>query len=123
MIRFQPADIARIEGYHAHVYYNPDSRDLAERLREAIGTAFTVQLGRWHDRPVGPHPQSMYQVAFEVAEFSRLVPWLMLNRCGLDVLVHPLTGDDYEDHARHALWLGRKLELDLESLRKADPPA
>jgi len=43
----------------------------------------------------------------------------MLNRGSLAVLVHPLTGDDYEDHAHHALWLGRVLSLDLESLRKA----
>ena len=112
------ADIIRIEGYHAHIYYEPSTRPRAERLREAIGAGFDVTLGRWHDRPVGPHPQSMYQVAFPVAEFPRLVPWLMLNRDGLDVLVHPLTGDDYEDHARHALWLGHVLALDLGSLRR-----
>jgi aromatic ring-cleaving dioxygenase len=111
------ADIDEIEGYHAHIYYDPESRPRAERLREAIGSAFEVQLGRWHDRPVGPHPQAMYQVAFSVAEFPRLVPWLMLNREGLTVLVHPRTGDDYEDHAHQALWLGRVLPLDLESLR------
>jgi DOPA 4,5-dioxygenase len=45
----------------------------------------------------------------------------MLNRAGLDVLVHPETGEDYEDHAYHALWLGRPLALDLESLRKPVP--
>jgi aromatic ring-cleaving dioxygenase len=112
-----PSDPARITGYHAHVYYAPETRGIAERLREAIGSGFTVQLGRWHDRPVGPHPTSMYQVAFPVEEFPRLVPWLMLNRAGLDVLVHPLTGDDYEDHATFALWLGTKLPLRLEMLR------
>ena len=107
-----------IQGYHAHIYYDPGTRAVAERLREAIGPAFDVRLGRWHDRPVGPHPKSMYQIAFPVSEFPRLVPWLMLNRAGLDVLVHPETGEDYEDHAYHALWLGRPLSLDLESLRK-----
>ena len=116
----QTGDIGRIEGYHAHVYYAPDTRPAAERLRAAIGAHFEVTLGRWHDRPVGPHPQSMYQVAFPGAEFSRLVPWLMLNRAGLSVLVHPLTGDDYADHAHFSLWLGTALPLDLGSLRKAD---
>jgi aromatic ring-cleaving dioxygenase len=111
-------DIGRIEGYHAHVYYDPETRAVAERLREAIGARFEVKLGRWHDRPVGPHPKSMYQLAFAVPEFSRLVPWLMLNRAGLSVLVHPVTGDDYEDHAYHPLWLGTALPLDLESLRE-----
>ena len=118
---FQPRATAGIQGYHAHIYYDPGTRAVAERLREAIGPAFDVRLGRWHDRPVGPHPKSMYQIAFPVSEFPRLVPWLMLNRAGLDVLVHPETGEDYEDHAYHALWLGRPLALDLESLRKVPP--
>lgn len=112
------ADTARIEGYHAHVYYDAATRPRAETLRSALGERFTVQLGRWHDVPVGPHPSAMYQVAFAVAEFPRLVPWLMLNREGLSILVHPLTGDDYEDHARFALWLGTPLPLKLEMLRR-----
>ena len=85
------ADLARIAGYHAHVYYEPTTRPQAERLRQAMGGRFAVTLGRWHDQPVGPHPQSMYQVAFAAAEFARLVPWLMLNRAGLSILVHPST--------------------------------
>jgi aromatic ring-cleaving dioxygenase len=111
------ADTVAIEGYHAHVYYDGATRPLAERLRGAIGERFEVRLGRWHDAPVGPHPRAMYQVAFAVAEFPRLVPWLMLNRDGLSILIHPLTGDDYDDHAHHALWLGTPLALDLEVLR------
>ncbi len=59
-----------------------------------MGDLFTVTLGRWHDVLVGPHRQSMYQVAFAREEFPRLVPWLMLNREGLSILVHPLTGDE-----------------------------
>jgi aromatic ring-cleaving dioxygenase len=39
------------------------------------------------------------------------VPWLMLNRAGLDVLVHPNTLAPRDDHLRHALWLGRVLPL------------
>lgn len=111
-------DPQSIEGYHAHIYYDAATRTAAERLREAIGAGFEVQLGRWHDRPVGPHPISMYQVAFPVAEFPRLVPWLMLNRAQLTVLVHPLTGDDYEDHATFPLWLGTPLPLKLEILKR-----
>jgi DOPA 4,5-dioxygenase len=112
------ADAARIEGYHAHIYYDAATRPLAERLRQAMGAHFAVTLGSWHDQPVGPHPQSMYQVAFAVAEFARLVPWLMLNRAGLSILVHPRTGNDYEDHARFPLWLGTPLPLRLEVLRQ-----
>ena len=74
------ADLSRIKGYHAHVYYSPQTRAVAERLRAAIGERFQARLGSWHDEPVGPHPVSMYQVAFAGEEFSGFVPWLMLNR-------------------------------------------
>ena len=115
------AEPERITGYHAHIYYDRDTRPLAERLREAIGSRFTVRLGRWHDEPVGPHPTSMYQVAFDTAEFARLVPWLMLNRGALDVLIHPETGNAFDDHTVHALWLGRALPLRLDVLRRVNP--
>lgn len=58
----------------------------------------------------------MYQLAFAPEEFGRIVPWLMLNRCGLDILIHPQTGDGYADHTEHACWLGAKLPLRLEVL-------
>jgi DOPA 4,5-dioxygenase len=60
----------------------------------------------------------MYQVAFAVDEFPRLVPWLMLNRGGLDVLVHPLAGSAYDDHTIYAMWLGDKLPLKLDVLKR-----
>jgi aromatic ring-cleaving dioxygenase len=112
-------DPARISGYHAHVYYDPArSRDRAELVRERVAAIFPdARLGRWHDEPVGPHPQAMYQVAFAADRLSAILPWLMLNRCGLTVLVHPETGDAYADHARHALWLGAVLPLRLDVLK------
>lgn len=112
-------DTIEIRGFHAHIYFEPASRDAAMRVREGLGTRFDVQLGRWHDKPIGPHPKSMYQVAFLPHQFGEVVPWLMLNREGLDILVHPTTGDDLADHVDHALWLGEKLELDIEPLRRA----
>jgi DOPA 4,5-dioxygenase len=114
------AAVARpITGYHAHIYYDEESRTAAAKLREDLDAAFEVRLGRWRDAPVGPHPRSMYQVAFAPDQFAELVPWLMLNRAGLVILVHPLTGDDRADHDAHALWLGEKLGLDLEALEPA----
>ena len=52
------------------------------------------------------------------SEFPRIVPWLMLNREGLSVLVHPMSGDAYLDHARFALWLGTPVELRLDVLKR-----
>lgn len=117
------APVETITGYHAHVYYDASNRAIAERCREALGRQFEVVLGRWHDPPVGPHPRSMYQVAFGVREFPRLVPWLMLNRAGLTVLVHPDTGDPLADHRDHALWLGEKLALNFKALEPRAPSA
>jgi DOPA 4,5-dioxygenase len=113
------ADPGIISGYHAHLYYAPETRSVAERLRAAIGENFPrVWIGSWHDEPVGPHPVPMYQVAFPVDEFPLLVPWLMLNREGLDILVHPLTDDSVADHTAFALWLGTPLPLHVEVLRR-----
>lgn len=114
------ADVAGpITGYHAHVYYDRDSRVAAAQLRDDLDRTFSVRLGRWREAPVGPHPRSMVQVAFAADQFAELVPWLMLHRGGLAVLVHPLTGDDRADHDAHALWLGHKLALDLDALELA----
>jgi DOPA 4,5-dioxygenase len=107
-----------ITGYHAHIYYDAASRERAAAVRAEIETKFAVRMGRWRDEPVGPHPQSMYQVAFAPEVFAELVPWLMLNRRGLTILVHPETGDDVADHDVHPMWLGGKLALDIEALRR-----
>lgn len=108
-----------IKGYHAHIYYSPTSKEQAANLREQIEQIFEVQMGRWRDDPVGPHPTSMYQVAFDVNEFSKIVPWLMINRKGLDILVHPETGNHLEDHRDGPLWLGEKLALNFEVFTQA----
>ena len=106
--------------YHAHIYYDPAAtKDRAARLRDRIAREFPdAKLGRWHDELVGPHPRSMYQVAFPHALFDTLVPWLMLNRDGLTILLHPETGDDYTDHTAHAVWFGAVLALRLEVFKR-----
>jgi len=44
------------------------------------------------------------------------VPWLAVNRKGLTVFVHGLSGDDIYDHTELVLWLGESVELDLSVL-------
>ena len=82
--------MAEIKGYHAHVYYNADTRKVAEVLRETIIRKFSVESSASSDEPRGPHPISQFNVIFQTEEFQKIVPWLMLNREGLDVLIHPL---------------------------------
>jgi aromatic ring-cleaving dioxygenase len=112
------ADPGSIRGYHAHIYYDRETRRHAAELRAALSERFDVALGRWRDEPVGPHPKAMYQVSFAPELFADFVPWLMLNRRGLTILVHPETGRDVPDHQDYPLWLGEKLDLDIELLKK-----
>ena len=60
----------------------------------------------------------MHQIAFPRELLAAFVPWLMLNRDGLTVLLHPETGDDYVDHTAHAAWFGAVLPLRLEMFRR-----
>jgi DOPA 4,5-dioxygenase len=114
-----PAEMtAEVHAYHAHIYYDAvRTRPAAEWVRARLAERFPAAvLGRWHDVPVGPHTQAMYQVAFAADLLPTLLPWLMLNRQGLDVLVHPETGRERADHTDHAAWLGAVLPLDVSRL-------
>ena len=115
-------DPRAIASYHAHIYYDPAAtKELAARLRERIGTEFPqAKVGRWHDELVGPHLQSMYQIAFPSGMLASFLPWLMLNRDGLTILLHPETGNGYRDHTRHAVWFGAVLPLRLEAFKSRD---
>jgi aromatic ring-cleaving dioxygenase len=110
-------DVTDITGFHAHVYFDIETREQASRLRDGLAPRFAVELGRWHEKPIGPHSKAMYQVAFASDQFANVVPWLMLNREGLSILVHPMTGDAVADHIANPLWLGEPLPLDVEFLR------
>ena len=65
---------------------------------------------------VGPHPAWSYQLAIAAADFAHVTGWLALNRGGLDVFLHPNTGDALRDHRDSALWLGRSYALNLAAV-------
>src|SRR5437660_964706 len=113
-------DPSLIAGWHAHVYFDAESRDAAWALRETISSALSegVVLGRFHEKPVGPHPMWSYQLAFGGAEFAHVIGWLALNHGALDVFVHPNTGDELRDHRDSALWIGQSHRLDLSALAR-----
>ncbi|MEQ8333128.1 DOPA 4,5-dioxygenase family protein [Nisaea sp.] len=99
-------DTSDILGYHAHVYFDAESAQDARALREAIERQFDIEMGRFHEKPVGPHPRGSYQVAFRPDQFADVMPWLALNRGYLTVFVHAETGDALADHTKHVIWLG-----------------
>ena len=112
----------RINGYHAHVYYDTDSRASAEKLATAITEKFAVELGGFFDEPTDPHTLPNLQIIFSTAEFASVMPWLMLNRRGLNMLIHPLTDDSVRDHDTDCAWLGTPVPLKLHVLSRAYRP-
>ncbi|WP_426116612.1 DOPA 4,5-dioxygenase family protein [Pseudomonas sp. DSP3-2-2] len=107
-----------IQGYHAHVYFDADTIEHARTLCEAAAERFGVKMGRIHERLVGPHVDWSCQLAFDHGQFADLMLWLSLNRQGLVVLIHPLTGDDLADHTEHALWMGAVRPLDVGMFKR-----
>ena len=109
--------IEQIQSWHAHVYFDAGSRERAAALYEVVREQFPdTELGRFHEKPVGPHPMGSYQIHFAPEALMKIVSWFSLNRDGLDVLVHPNTGDSLGDHRDRAVWVGKSYELDLSML-------
>ena len=112
-------NIDAIKSYHAHIYYDPATREVAGRVRQQVSDHFLVQMGRWRDEPVGPHCGRCIRSRSTSAVFPTLVPWLMLNRQGLTVLVHPNTDRPRDDHLVQALWMGEVLPIKADVLRES----
>jgi aromatic ring-cleaving dioxygenase len=110
--------------YHAHVYYDDDSWEVAERLHQELSDRLVsgtlpnlVLVGKMYDSGIGPHPKPQFEVQFlasAVPDITRI-----LKATGLTALIHPLTDDDLADHTTLAVWLGDPLPLDESVL---DPP-
>ena len=113
-----------MQWFHAHIYFNsPEERKAAVDLQAQIAALKlkTLRVYDLIDRAIGPHPVPMFEADFELQDFAAIVPWLMYNRGGLSILVHPLTEPELpnalKDHTLRPLWLGKELELKLDILR------
>lgn len=102
-----------IQYYHAHIYYNAETLEEARALREYVGQTFGLELGRLHERLVGPHMAWSCQITVPKERFGEIIPWLALNRGNLDFFIHPDTGNDLNDHSKHVMWLGKSYPLNL----------
>jgi DOPA 4,5-dioxygenase len=107
-----------IDSWHAHVYFEASTRDVARALRERAieSLAAIAAIGRFHERPVGPHPMGSFQLSFAPGALRDVVEWLLHHRGALDVFMHPNTGDELGDHRDRALWIGRSHALNLDAL-------
>jgi DOPA 4,5-dioxygenase len=109
----------QIQGYHVHVYCDLSQTSLCQDVRtQLLKDLSSIEgAGPVRNRPVGPHPLPMFEAWFQPEAFDEVKNWMQNNRKGLTVMFHPLTGNDYNDHADHAIWLGEPLPLNLEILR------
>jgi DOPA 4,5-dioxygenase len=69
-------NISEIREFHAHVSFDPDTPDAAERIHATLARDPAVGVGRVRERPIGPHPKGMFQVAFGHDRFAEIVSWL-----------------------------------------------
>ena len=104
-----------IRGWHAPVCFDASTRAQAWALREIIESELTgrIEMGRFHENTVGPHPLWSYQLSIASRDFLEVMGWMTLNRGQLDVFVHPNTGDGLRDHRDSAIWLGSSYLLNL----------
>ena len=105
------------KAYHAHVYFNEQSKIVAKTLCRDAGEKFGLKVGRFHEKLIGPHPRWSCQITFSTRDFDRFIPWLEQQRQSLTVLVHALTGNDLQDHTEFAYWLGHPIELNLDMFK------
>jgi aromatic ring-cleaving dioxygenase len=110
--------------YHAHVYYELNDREPAERLHRQLTTGKgldarvdVVFVGEMRDANMGPHPKPQFEIHFLEPALPAVVQ--LIETSGLTALVHPLTDDDLADHTSLGVWIGEPLPLDLSVL---DPP-
>ncbi len=103
----------KFKNYHAHIYFTPDQLERAESLVNKIKENFDLEIGRVWNKPVGPHPVGSCQITVPNEAFAQFIPWLMREREGLDIFLHPNSGDDLADHTRYAAWLGKSYALNI----------
>lgn len=102
-----------IRDFHAHIYYDPADVELARQLAAAVQARFSVAVGHFHLKSVGPHPRGSCQLTVKTDDFGDVAQWLALNRGTLTIFAHANTGDDLSDHTQHVIWFGESEALNL----------
>jgi aromatic ring-cleaving dioxygenase len=104
----------KMDHFHAHIYYDEKTIDKAKRLVKKAESLNYLEIGRMHEKPVGPHPLWSCQLLCLTKDINKLIPWLMVNREDLTIFIHPLSGNDLDDHSKHVMFLGEAVALNLD---------
>lgn len=107
-----------IREFHIHLYFNANTIEVAKSLVQKMRkNKVPMVLGHFNEREVGPHTRWSVQILTTKEDFGEVLSFIALNREGLTVFSHPVTGDDLRDHTDYAIWMGEIVELDLEGLK------
>jgi aromatic ring-cleaving dioxygenase len=128
---FQSPEKIIVHGFHIHMDYTPAQAQLALTIFDRF-LVYLLGIGMrptstrlYAPRENGPHVQGGWEVKFEtedktiLADIGIAIGWLMCNRQGLSLFMHPVTwqeGDyreEHKSHAEYAFFLGDLPELDL----------
>ena len=50
--------------------------------------------------------------------FEKVSAWFLQNRSGIDLFIHPISGDDIADHKDNIMWIGKSYKLNTEFFDK-----
>ena len=118
----------RVWFFHSHALFEhtaPERVAEAAAFRDRIAKTFAftphVEVHSFVPQPAGPFPRGSFEVLFTREVFTEYVTWLSFERPeAIDILVHPMTRWQVRDHGERALWLGRRVDLDVGPLQRMD---
>jgi aromatic ring-cleaving dioxygenase len=130
-LQFQDPQAVIINGYHIHVDFDAPDQELAMLVFDKFSAYLTAHnlvptaTRIYEPKENGPHVRGGWEAKFRRAGYGMLrdigiaIGWLMCNRQGLSVFMHPetwLEGDIKEElaaHEKYAFFLGKAPILDL----------
>ncbi len=136
--KFRLPEQVILKGFHIHMdYLLPEENQALVVFDEFI--KFLLEMGirptstRLYDKlENGPHVQAGWEVKFELfghqvlKQIGIAVGWLMCNRHGLPVFLHPVTwrpadfNEEYLAHSQYGMFMGSLPELDLSFFLNQD---
>lgn len=104
----------KFEKYHFHIYFQETEIEKAQALINELKQFDYIEIGRLRERPIGPHPIGSCQISIKSKDFYLMTEWFLINRKGLSIFIHAVTGDDLIDHSEYVMWIGESYKLNLD---------
>jgi len=127
--------------YHIHVLFwtnNEEHRNGAMQLRENFLKTFNMTTEDKHCTsllhqnascyfntdlgPAGPFLTSQWAVYVSLEDYQDMSEWITKRRGKYDVLIHPNSGCNQNDHAQWPVWAGTPWEIDVSIFKRGDFP-